>query len=659
MPFKFKLSRRLARLKAVVLVTPVLPLACVTGDKLVEPQVPHAEIVRLVISPTQVTVGKDKDVEFTAVGFTATGDTAPVSLTWFAKKGAVTDGGGTKPGKRLGHYKSPRNRSQDTVVVADTSGHADTATVTVTDTSVASVALTPSSAELLVGGSLSLAVAVRDSNGNALAGRAVSWSTSSSNIASVSNSGNVTGRGVGSATITAEVEGVQGSATISVAQAPVATVVVSPSSANVEIGRTLQLSAVAQDANGNTLSGHDVAWSTSAAGVATVSGGGLVSGVAEGSAQITATVDGRSGSAAITVTAAPPPPPPGTVSVQCIGLNCRFAGSDPGTTWSLGDGTTRTGQYVSHAYERPGSFGVGASWSGGSWGATISVNDPGSIIPSGACLQRSGPVVTLTGSQTINDRRSEFGDNTTIEATGATWDASGNVPLRYGNGDAVCLHGGRIIGRYDNATSWSAMHDTYAIQAYGAAPVLDGIMVYNYGDGFFPQGQANGWIVRDALFSYIRDDCLQNDYHHSGTVERTLFDGCYVFYSSRRSSFSSGVNGANEVVSISQSLIRLQPMPTVYSGSPYNHKGFWKIDGEINANPRLRLVGNIFRLDLDVGASSNMRLTPPEELLVECRDNIIVYLGPGSFPDQVPSCFRVVRDVAVWDDAVAAWSSTH
>jgi hypothetical protein len=72
------------------------------------------------------------------------------------------------------------------------------------------------------------------------------------------------------------------------------------------------LSATVKDQQGNVMTGQTIAWSSSDAGVATVSGSGVVTGVAAGSATITAATSGKSGTASITVTAPPPPPPPGT-----------------------------------------------------------------------------------------------------------------------------------------------------------------------------------------------------------------------------------------------------------------------------------------------------------------------------------------------------------
>jgi len=83
--------------------------------------------------------------------------------------------------------------------------------------------------------------------------------------------------------------------------APVATVTVSPDNVTLVPQETRTLTATLRDAAGNALSGRTVAWSTSAGGVASVDGSGVVTAAAAGSATITATSEGRSGSSSITV----------------------------------------------------------------------------------------------------------------------------------------------------------------------------------------------------------------------------------------------------------------------------------------------------------------------------------------------------------------------
>ena len=191
-------------------------------------------------------------------------------------------------------------------ITATSEGKSGTAAVTVNPVPVASVSLSPASTSLVVGQTAQLAVTTKDSAGNVLTGRVVTWASSSTTVATVSATGLVTAKAAGSATITATSEGKSGTATVTVTIAPVASVTVSPASASVAVAQTVQLTATPKDASGNVLTGRVVTWATSNAAVATVSSSGLVSGLVVGTATITATSEGQSGSSVITVTAVAP-----------------------------------------------------------------------------------------------------------------------------------------------------------------------------------------------------------------------------------------------------------------------------------------------------------------------------------------------------------------
>ena len=82
-------------------------------------------------------------------------------------------------------------------------------------------------------------------------------------------------------------------------------VAVSPPAAAVQVGQTVQLYATVRDTAGNVLWNEWVSWSSDNTAVATVSGTGLVTGVAAGQTAVRAANDGQSGRSDITVTAAP------------------------------------------------------------------------------------------------------------------------------------------------------------------------------------------------------------------------------------------------------------------------------------------------------------------------------------------------------------------
>src|SRR5204863_431992 len=140
----------------------------------------------------------------------------------------------------------------------------------VTTVSVATVDLNPATATVQVGQTVQLTATPKDSNGNALSGRTVTWTSSNTSVATVSTSGLVSGVTPGSATITATSEGKSGTASVTVTQVPVATVSLSPATPSIQQGQTVQLTATLKDASGNTLSGRTVTWSSSNTAVATV-----------------------------------------------------------------------------------------------------------------------------------------------------------------------------------------------------------------------------------------------------------------------------------------------------------------------------------------------------------------------------------------------------
>lgn len=100
---------------------------------------------------------------------------------------------------------------------------------------------------------------------------------------------------------------------------------ISPDSAEVGVGRTVDLDAQPLDADQSLLVGQEVSWSSSASGVATVDESGVVTGVSVGEADITATLGSHSATAFITVLA----PPEIVLSSGTVEFTAQAGGSDP------------------------------------------------------------------------------------------------------------------------------------------------------------------------------------------------------------------------------------------------------------------------------------------------------------------------------------------
>src|SRR6266513_1027456 len=262
-------------------------------------------VAALNVAPAAATIAVGATIQLVATTIDSAGNVLTGrSVNWASgNSGAASvDGNGLVTGMGAGAA----------TITATSEGKSGTASVTVSSIPVASVTVSPASASLTVGQTAQFSATARDANGNALAGRPVTWTSSDGTIASVSASGRATGVAAGGpVTITATSEGQSGAATVTVANAPVASVTVAPATASVAMGQTVQLSATPTDANGNPLTGRVITWASSDTTVASVNGSGLVTAKTAGSATIMATSEGKSGTARITVT----PVPVATVTV--------------------------------------------------------------------------------------------------------------------------------------------------------------------------------------------------------------------------------------------------------------------------------------------------------------------------------------------------------
>jgi len=183
----------------------------------------------------------------------------------------------------------------------------------------------------VVGTQLANPVAVRvvDQLGSPVVGVSVSWSVSGGPAAisgmgapsassagepgstsTLTNSDGIAattwtlGTTAGKQTMQASVNGLSPLAfTAEASPGPVATAAVTPASAELEVGESLQFSATAMDEFGNTVTGPTFTWSSSSTAATTISNAGLATAVAEGSAEIRATSGSVSGSAQVNVKA--------------------------------------------------------------------------------------------------------------------------------------------------------------------------------------------------------------------------------------------------------------------------------------------------------------------------------------------------------------------
>ena len=175
-----------------------------------------------------------------------------------------------------------------------------------TATPVAAVTLSAESSTLVVGEALVLQATPRDASGAPLAGRSVAWSSEAAAVASVDAAGRVLAVAPGTTRVRATSETRAGYATIVVTAPPppppvVASLTLDAGAVLLDEGATRTLVATPRDADGATIPGLAVQWTSSAANVAAVSATGVVTAVGMGRATITAAVNGTIAQAAVAV----------------------------------------------------------------------------------------------------------------------------------------------------------------------------------------------------------------------------------------------------------------------------------------------------------------------------------------------------------------------
>ncbi|MEO8561885.1 MAG: Ig-like domain-containing protein [bacterium] len=309
-------------------------------------------------------------------------------------------------------------------ITATSEGTSGSTTVTVTLVPVGSVSVSPSTLSLTPAQTGTFTATVTDANGSVVTNRPVAWSTSDAAIATVSQTGVVTAVGPGSATITAASGGKSGTAAVTVAPVPVASVVVAPSTLSLAQGQTGALAATVTDANGVVVNGP-VAWTTSDASIASVSQAGVVAAVAVGAATISATSGGQSGAATVTVGAVPVAsvtvsPAASTLTAgQSTTLSATVIDANGATivnatvTWSSSDASiaavASNGVVTTTA---PGSATITATSGGKSGAATITVN-PATVTPGPAAR------VTVTpGLASVKKKKTVQLSATAVDAQG-------------------------------------------------------------------------------------------------------------------------------------------------------------------------------------------------------------------------------------------------
>lgn len=189
---------------------------------------------------------------------------------------------------------------------ADSNATSASCTACPTPRAVVRVSVGPDSASVAATQTLQLVATAFDAAGSVVAGRPIGWSTRDSSLATVDGTGLLTAISPGTAIVNASIDNAVGSATVTILPIPIASITIVPASPRLIAGSSLQLSATLTDSRGAPLTGRVVVWGSSNTAAVTIDAStGLAKGVLPGNAVVTASSEGHSGSALISVVVSP------------------------------------------------------------------------------------------------------------------------------------------------------------------------------------------------------------------------------------------------------------------------------------------------------------------------------------------------------------------
>jgi uncharacterized protein YjdB len=261
-------------------------------------QVSSASLSSITISPYLPTFAVGGFQQFTASGVFSDGSSQDLTtgVAWGSDNSAVASiaGSGLASGITAGNAN----------ISACVGGICDSTSVTILPATAVSITVLPETASIASGTTQQFTAIATYSDGSTqdVSSGAV-WSSSLPGSAPVNSTGLVSASAVAPAvTITASVGSVSGSATLNVTSATLNAISITPALQTVGLNATLQFTAtgIYSDGSSQDLT-NTVAWTSSNATVTTISSAGLATTLAKGSAQITATQLGISGSTTLTV----------------------------------------------------------------------------------------------------------------------------------------------------------------------------------------------------------------------------------------------------------------------------------------------------------------------------------------------------------------------
>ncbi|MFZ0939682.1 MAG: Ig-like domain-containing protein [Candidatus Sulfotelmatobacter sp.] len=256
-----------------------------------------AVLMSIAVSPQTVSVPKGAAKQLTAIATFSDGSQQNLtnSATWsIAPSGVATvNATGMVTAQAMG----------SAAITASSASVSGTGALTVLPAVLVSIAVSPQGVSVPKGNTQQLsAIAVFSDGTQQNVTNSTLWSIAPSGVATVSAAGTVTAQAAGSATVIASLGSVSGNDTLTVSPAVLVSISIAPSNSSVVLGTSKQLISygIYSDGTSQDLT-QSATWSSANSSTVSVGSAGLAFANAVGSATISASSNGQTGSAKITV----------------------------------------------------------------------------------------------------------------------------------------------------------------------------------------------------------------------------------------------------------------------------------------------------------------------------------------------------------------------
>ena len=207
--------------------------------------------------------------------------------------------------------------------------------------------------------------------------------------------------------------------------------------------------------------------------------------------------------------------------------------------------------------------------------------------------------------------------------------------------------------------------------------IVDGARVTSAWDGIRVD---KDFLVENSWFSYIRDDVIENDNHHSGEFKDSLVDGAFQLFSQSGSGGEGGGSESTFIVSGSVLRIAAYPYKVASTGQDQRFGSLLKTD---LIAPKVVLRNTVLAIDPDSFTPGGSTATWADgwdntwSLIdsTECSNNMLLWMPMGNHSSltstladvlkELPTeCFDVVETDpntarVLWQEARQNWINCH